>query len=300
MNNNILSGKFKFIFISSLLIVLFLKEISCHKTSDEVERDRCKSIGLSKSRGYQVEVHTVETKGKYLLTLHRLVNKKVPPNHLRRPYVLFHGILGSSGGFVTNIKKVTEAGYANPDEDIQHYGQHNKNIYHNLSNEEEQFLRELENVQVGGLAQSLLTSGSLAFTLSNFGYDIWLVNLRGNHYSNKQSRGVRPDASLFYWNFNLDTVAEDDIKPIFDYVRWITQSQQVGVVSYSFSSALIMRFLNQNYEQYGIIRPIIMMAPTLFTGSTMDTKNKLLFRGLSKMLSKNGPYPGDKKNLLGP
>jgi lysosomal acid lipase/cholesteryl ester hydrolase len=57
---------------------------------------------------------------------------------------------------------------------------------------------------------------SPAFMLSDAGYDVWLVNTRGNKYSNKHA--FLDPKSEKYWDFSWEEVGTYDLPAITEYI----------------------------------------------------------------------------------
>lgn len=99
---------------------------------------------IIKSRGFDVQIHRVETSDDYILSIHRIVkkseDKRSKVNKLKT-VILHHGLLGSSVDFVIN----SPGGCV--DETTDRIG------------------------------------NNLAFELAKRNYDVWLPNVRGNMYS---------------------------------------------------------------------------------------------------------------------
>lgn len=71
----------------------------------------------------------------------------------------------------------------------------------------------------------------LATQLVRSGYDVWLTNRRGNHYSQKHIRyGSDEDA---FWDFTMDDCIKYDIKANVQYVMEITGYSTVSLVGFS-------------------------------------------------------------------
>lgn len=107
---------------------------------------------LIESRGYVAESHEVTTLDGYILTLFRIVNPLITSGE-RKPVLLQHGLLSSSIDFLIN----SPGGYA-------------KSL--NFS--------DLD-------SKNFTVENNLGFVLSQFGYDVWLGNSRGNTYSKKHT-----------------------------------------------------------------------------------------------------------------
>ncbi|KAG9511225.1 SPBC14C8.15 [Fragariocoptes setiger] len=265
------------------LFFIITLEICTQSASSQVyERpDTCKTIETSKLHGYSIEEHTVMTGDNYALTLHRIVNPAVSKKMLGRPYVLLHGLLGTSGGWVTNINPSFKAHYQNTSE--MFYNTMPKLAIKKLS-DEKAMMAIVNNVTVSGEK----ISSSLAFSLANHGYDVWLANLRGNEYSWKN-----PQSPSFaeYWKFDVDDVAKYDLTGIFEYVKNKTEISTMGVVSYSVSSLTLMRMLKL-FPLYALsLRPIILMAPTVFSGERDSVQKKALKMFDKYLAERDGPFP---------
>jgi lysosomal acid lipase/cholesteryl ester hydrolase len=57
---------------------------------------------------------------------------------------------------------------------------------------------------------------SLAFTLAEAGYDVWLGNTRGNKYSCKHK--TRKPTDEIFWDFCMDELAKHDLPDSIDVI----------------------------------------------------------------------------------
>ena len=67
-----------------------------------------------------------------------------------------------------------------------------------------------------------------AFVLANQGFDVWVGNSRGNHYSNKK---ISPTPRKF-WDFSFDDMASFDLPAAFTYISRIT-SKKIHYIGHS-------------------------------------------------------------------
>jgi pimeloyl-ACP methyl ester carboxylesterase len=74
-----------------------------------------------------------------------------------------------------------------------------------------------------GLASSgyaWMTNGdkSIAFTLANEGYDVWLGNTRGNTFSKKHERLDESDDENEFWDFSWEKAGIYDVSATVDFI----------------------------------------------------------------------------------
>eukprot|EP00048_Salpingoeca_helianthica_P022722 m.19949 g.19949 ORF g.19949 m.19949 type:complete len:453 (-) comp7709_c0_seq2:25-1383(-) len=72
---------------------------------------------------------------------------------------------------------------------------------------------------------------SLAFTLADSGFDVWLGNVRGNKYSCKHKQ-YKPHDSRF-WDFSLDEFALHDLPATINHVLATTGLSRISYVGFS-------------------------------------------------------------------
>lgn len=58
---------------------------------------------------------------------------------------------------------------------------------------------------------------SLAYFLANQGYDVFMMNSRGNEYSQGHSNYTRSD--VMYWDFSFEEMAKYDLPAVAAYIH---------------------------------------------------------------------------------
>jgi len=104
------------------------------------------------------------------------------------------------------------------------------------------------------------TNSSLAFQLSDLGYDVWLGNSRGNRYSRAH---VTYDAikDYDYWNFAWDEMGNYDIPAVIEYILNQTGQPKLIYVGHSLGSAMFFIAMINNPELNDKIHVMIGLAP---------------------------------------
>lgn len=80
--------------------------------------------------------------------------------------------------------------------------------------------------------------GALAFRLADLGYDVWLGNFRGNHYSRKHCN-IDPNTNE-YWQFTWDEMAKYDLPTSLNFVLEHTGAEKIFYVGHSMGSTTFM------------------------------------------------------------
>ncbi|CAF4092470.1 unnamed protein product [Rotaria socialis] len=77
-----------------------------------------------------------------------------------------------------------------------------------------------------------LPNQSLGYILSDAGYDVWLGNMRGNHFSRAHTK-YDPDHDDEFWDFSWDDMARDDLPSMISYILNVTKYTQIAYVGHS-------------------------------------------------------------------
>ncbi|XP_047041244.1 lipase 3-like [Helicoverpa zea] len=104
---------------------------------------------------------------------------------------------------------------------------------------------------------------SLPYILTDFGYDVWMANARGNYYSRGHIR-MSVDSEEF-WKFSFHEIGEYDLPAVVDYIRYVKKSNDpIDFVGHSMGATALLVMLSTlpEYNQY--LRIGILLAPLAF------------------------------------
>lgn len=110
---------------------------------------------------------------------------------------------------------------------------------------------------------------TLPHVLLHAGYDVWLMNRRGNKYSCKHTQLSTHSAA--FWSFSLDEPACRDLPVVIDFVLEETNYASVSVVGFSQGSAEVLAALSLVKGLNDKVNLAILLAPTT---KPRGTKNK--------------------------
>lgn len=285
-----------------------------------------------------------------MLKLHRIIHPEDvksngPRPGMKKPYLLLHGLIGSSASFVRNIdlkyqapgsvfnlRKHVRQSFNSSSNSLLYPWQSTAEKFHGSSDIEKRTIEQaLHNKRTKRQFASInevdfdadtnsfgrdfkqayrgftmpydskdFITNSLAFTLSNFNYDVFLINLRGNYYS-KEFKGRYTADDAEYWNFNIDTIVKEDLLAVTNFVKSETQfSSAMGFISYSFSSLHVLGLLSKFSDYQETLQPVVMIAPTLLNPTGQSSRSKLFIRTVSNFLvAHNGPWPAAGRSKHG-
>ncbi|KAG5865621.1 hypothetical protein JTB14_010371 [Gonioctena quinquepunctata] len=110
----------------------------------------------------------------------------------------------------------------------------------------------------------LLGSGnSLGYILADEGYDVWLINMRGNTYSRNHTT-LNPDTDAEFWDFTWHEMGTVDIPTVIDYILEQTGADGVYFVGYSQGSTVFFVMASIDPEYNGKVKVHVGLAPTVF------------------------------------
>lgn len=104
---------------------------------------------------------------------------------------------------------------------------------------------------------------SLGFLLSDMGYDVWLLNTRGNRYSRKHKRYHRYQPQ--FWDFSFHELGVYDLPAAIDYV--LARSKDFEQIHYVGHSQGTTSFFVMGSERPAYMKKIKLMqalAPVVF------------------------------------
>ncbi|XP_055901806.1 lipase 3-like [Eupeodes corollae] len=103
---------------------------------------------------------------------------------------------------------------------------------------------------------------SLAFKLSDAGYDVWLGNARGNTYSREHVK-YNPLFKKF-WSFDWHEIAMYDLPAMMDYVLYYTDEEQLTYFGHSQGTTTFLVLNSLNLRFNSRIKSAHLLAPVAF------------------------------------
>ncbi|KAG2428232.1 hypothetical protein HYH02_014414 [Chlamydomonas schloesseri] len=103
---------------------------------------------------------------------------------------------------------------------------------------------------------------SLAFILADQGYDVWMMNTRGNTFS--RSHTFLRDTQPRFWNFAVDEMALIDFRETLKYVQDQTGVKKIGVVGHSQGATLALMALAADPWLSESVAVLVAMGPCAY------------------------------------
>ncbi|KAG2423687.1 hypothetical protein HXX76_015077 [Chlamydomonas incerta] len=103
---------------------------------------------------------------------------------------------------------------------------------------------------------------SLAFILADQGYDVWMMNTRGNTFS--RSHTLLRDTQPRFWNFAVDEMALIDFRETLKYVQDQTGVKKIGVVGHSQGATLALMALAADPWLSESVAVLVAMGPCAY------------------------------------
>lgn len=114
---------------------------------------------------------------------------------------------------------------------------------------------------IGDSSDSWLVLGpskSIAFQLSDLGYDVWIFNARGNKYSKGHIKNL---SEKEYWDFSYEEMGTQDLPAVIDYILKATSQPTLSYVGFSQGTAIFFVMCSMKPEYNAKIEHAILLAP---------------------------------------
>lgn len=129
-------------------------------------------------------------------------------------------------------------------------------LLHGLMQDSESFL-------VGG------SSNSLVHSLVHAGYDVWLGNNRGTHYSQHHLNYHRGEKE--YWDYSIDDLAAYDVPAMVHFILQHTHQPKLALIGFSQGSTQTFASFSYNPSLNSKISIFIALSPALKTTGLQST-----------------------------
>lgn len=159
-------------------------------------------------RGYQFEEHNIPTDDGYIIKLFRLRNPYFASSGLK-PILIEHGLGANSTQWMINSTVGRAADWTSS--------------------------------QCTDSGECKFDD-SLAFSLSNYGYDVWLGNMRGSVNCLEHST-LNAFRDAKYWDFSIDEMAKFDVPAMISYVKTQSNSAKVDYIGLSQGATMLFAAL---------------------------------------------------------
>lgn len=186
-------------------------------------------MDMIRNGNYPVEKHRVQTKDGYILTLHRIPRTTTKLND-RKVILLMHGTwlliisipLCQYFFICVRLKGISDSAQA--------------------------FLNDY-------------TQKPTAFRLFESGYDVWMINARGNVFSQRHAKLNSSDPQ--FWDFSWNEIGVFDIPATIDYILSLTNVTKLAYAGVSQGGSVILVTLSELPSYNDKISTAHLMAPVI-------------------------------------
>ncbi|XP_049818497.1 lipase 3-like isoform X2 [Aethina tumida] len=119
---------------------------------------------------------------------------------------------------------------------------------------------------MGGCAENFLMLGpekALAYQLAENGFDVWLMNARGNFFSRKHQH-LDPDSDIKFWKHSWHEIGMYDLPANIDYILNVTNHEKLFYIGHSQGGTIYYVLTSEKPEYNDKIRMSAQLGPAVF------------------------------------
>lgn len=122
-------------------------------------------------------------------------------------------------------------------------------------------------------------SNGLAYILHRKGYDVWMLNTRGNIYSREHSQGRLPPRK--YWDFSFHEIGKYDLPSTIDFIQKQTNVPKVHYIGHSQGSTAFFVMCSEQPQYADKVQLMQALSPTVYMRENRSPVLKFLgmFKG---------------------
>lgn len=103
----------------------------------------------------------------------------------------------------------------------------------------------------------------LGYILSDSGYDVWMINARGNRYSRKHTT-LNPDKDSNFWKFSWHEIGITDLPATIDFILEKTNQSKLFYVGHSQGCTIFFVMASERPEYNDKIKAHFSLAPAIY------------------------------------
>jgi len=117
-------------------------------------------------------------------------------------------------------------------------------------------------------------SQGLAYILSQSGYDVWMLNTRGNVYSEERLAGRESDK--IFWDFSFHEIGQYDLPAAIDLILLQTKMPSIQYIGHSQGSTAFFVMCSERPEYAGKISLMQSLSPSVYMEGTRSPALKFM------------------------
>lgn len=104
---------------------------------------------------------------------------------------------------------------------------------------------------------------SLVYMLAQKGYDVWVMNFRGNRYSRNHIT-LNPDIDAEFWSYSMHEFGVYDLSAVIDFALNTTNKEQLSVIGHSEGTSSVFVLTSMMPEYNDKMKVFVALSPVVY------------------------------------